>query len=373
MQHACRVLAVSIAALLGTGESAQAAQPPDIVTSEAGNTAMGSNALAYNSIGIDNTAVGFAGLHSNASGNYNTASGSSALFFNTTGSYNSATGAYALYLNTTGDENTATGTNALQNNTIGGLNTAVGRNALISNGSGTGNTALGHDALYSNSDGDYNSAIGMEALYSNTNGALNLAFGQNALHSVTTGSNNIAVGINAGYAVTGSNNIDIGHTGAAGQNGVIHIGTSPHQTEVYIAGISTTKLTGAAVYVNSAGQLGVLASSERYKTAIEPMGTTTQRLNRLRPVSYHLKTDPNGAVQYGLIAEEVDKVYPELVIRDEAGNIQGVRYEELAPMLLSVVQQQNARLDALERQLSEMRKARSRPTAAGAVFAHVSR
>jgi hypothetical protein len=142
---------------------------------------------------------------------------------------------------------------------------------------------------------------------------------------------------------------------------------------VYIAGITTTKLTGAAVYVNSAGQLGVLASSERYKEDIETMSTSTQRLHQLRPVSYHLKTDPPGAIQYGLIAEEVDKVYPELVIRDEAGNIQGVRYEELAPMLLSVVQQQTARLDALERQLSEMRSATSRPAVAGAGSADVDR
>jgi hypothetical protein len=87
--------------------------------------------------------------------------------------------------------------------------------------------------------------------------------------------------------------------------------------------------------VTSSGQLGVLASSERYKTAITPMGENTKKLEQLRPVSFHLKTDPKGAVQYGLIAEEVDKVYPELVIRDDTGKIQGVRYDELAPMLLN--------------------------------------
>jgi hypothetical protein len=109
-----------------------------------------------------------------------------------------------------------------------------------------------------------------------------------------------------------------------------------------IAGIENSKVTGAAVYVTSSGELGVLASSERYKTAIAPMGTTTENLQQLRPVSFHLKSDPNGEVQYGLIAEEVAKVYPELVIRDAAGTVQGVRYDELAPMLLNEVQKQQA-------------------------------
>jgi len=95
--------------------------------------------------------------------------------------------------------------------------------------------------------------------------------------------------------------------------------------------------------VTSAGQLGVLASSERYKTAITSMGENTEKLRQLRPVSFHLKTDPTGTVQYGLIAEEVDKVYPELVIRDDAGKIQGVRYDELAPMLLNEMQRERER------------------------------
>jgi hypothetical protein len=175
---------------------------------------------------------------------------------------------------------------------------------------------------------------------------VNLAFGGGALYSNVTGSNNIAIGINAGYAVTGSNNIDIGHRGTAGQNGVIHIGASPTQTAVYIAGISTTQLTGAPVYVNSSGQLGVLASSERYKTAIQPFGDAADRLAALRPVSFHLKNDPKGVVQYGLIAEEVDKVYPELVIHDDEGKIQGVRYDELAPMLLKDAQRKQRAIDA---------------------------
>jgi trimeric autotransporter adhesin len=100
----------------------------------------------------------------------------------------------------------------------------------------------------------------------------------------------------------------------------------------------------------------VLASAERYKTRIEPMGTNTERLERLRPVTFHLKNDPQGSVQYGLIAEEVDKVYPELVIRDEAGAVQGVRYDELAPMLLNEVQQQKSQLRAMQEQVAELKQ-----------------
>jgi hypothetical protein len=121
---------------------------------------------------------------------------------------------------------------------------------------------------------------------------------------------------------------------------------------------------GAAVYVTSSGQLGVLASSERYKTDVAAMGADTAKLQKLRPVSFHLKTDPAGAVQYGLIAEEVDKLYPELVIRDAAGTIQGVRYDELAPMLLNEVQKQqrvNAaqaeKIASLEQQLAGIQAA----------------
>ena len=103
-------------------------------------------------------------------------------------------------------------------------------------------------------------------------------------------------------------------------------------------------MTGAQVIVTPDGQLGVLASSERYKTDVMPIAGNTDRLAALRPVSFHLKSEPGGAVQYGLIAEEVDKVYPELVIRDAEGRIQGVRYDELAPLLLDQMQKEHARM-----------------------------
>jgi hypothetical protein len=155
---------------------------------------------------------------------------------------------------------------------------------------------------------------------------------------------------------SGSNNIEIGSRGMSSDSGVIRIGASGTHTATYIAAISTAHVTGAAVYVTSSGQLGVLASAERYKTAIAPMGANTDKLQQLRPVSFHLQTDPNGAVQYGLIAEEVNQVYPELVIRDDAGKIQGVRYDELAPMLLNEVQQQQHRIDAQSEEIRELKQ-----------------
>jgi hypothetical protein len=149
---------------------------------------------------------------------------------------------------------------------------------------------------------------------------------------------------------TGSNIIEIGNEGTSSDNNLIRIGTLGTQTAAFIAGISDAQVTGSAVYVTSSGQLGVLASSERYKTAIAPLGMNSEKLQQLRPVSFHLKSDPQGTVQYGLIAEEVDKVYPELVIRDGAGKIQGVRYDELAPMLLNEVQKQAAEIRVLKQQ-----------------------
>src|SRR5262249_7367544 len=150
-----------------------------------------------------------------------------------------------------------------------------------------------------------------------------------------SGSNNIAVGSNAGYYVRGGRyNIEIGSVGTANDVGTIRIGTSSQQSTAYLAGVSSSHVTGAAVYVTPTGQLGVLASSERYKTDVASMGSSSAKVTELRPVTFRLTSDRKAGVQYGLIAEEVAKVYPELVIRGQRGEIEGVRYEELTPMLL---------------------------------------
>jgi Chaperone of endosialidase len=164
----------------------------------------------------------------------------------------------------------------------------------------------------------------------------------------TTGIENIALGYQAGYKLTtGNYNIEIGTKGAGADHRTIKIGTEGIQATTFIAGIYNVPLTGNAVVVTSTGQLGVAAvSSERFKTAIVPMGSNTAKLEQLRPVTFKLKTDAKGTLQYGLIAEEVAKVYPELVIRDENGRIDGVRYDELAPMLLNELKQQQQKIAA---------------------------
>ena len=307
--------------------TALAQQPPDLVKSDSmSNTAMGTNALLH--VILSESAC------------HNTASGQDALYSDTSGSYNTATGFSSLYLNTTGDNNTAAGYQSLYYNSTGSNNTASGYEALYGNNSGGNNTAAGYQSLYYNLTGSNNTGNGYQALFSNKTGSYNTALGEGALRS-ETGNNNIAVGYEAGYYLTtGSNNIEIGNKGLATDNNMIKIGVEGLQAKTFIAGIYKTSVSGSAVMVNSSGQLGVVVSSERFKTDIEPMGSHTAMLQALRPVKFHLKTDPHGAVQYGLIAEEVAKVYPELVIRDETGRIDGVRYDELAPMLLNEMQEQ---------------------------------
>lgn len=342
-------------------------------TNGSGNTASGFEALLSNTTGSDNTASGQWALLGNTTGWSNVASGVDALYVNTTGSNNTASGANALYSSMTGSDNTATGNSALYSNTTGEANTASGMGALSSASDGTENTADGFYAMHNGLSGNYNAAFGSGALYgaAGANGSANTGVGATALHSYSTGNNNtalgasalynnstgsanIALGYEAGYNIKGSNNIDIGNEGTAADIAVIRIGSPGLHKEVLIAGIEASKITGSAVYVTATGRLGVLASSERYKTAIEPMGSNTAKLERLRPVTFHLKTDPKGALQYGLIAEEVAKVYPELVIRDEKGRIEGVRYDELAPMLLNEVQNQQAKIAEQASRLAEL-------------------
>jgi trimeric autotransporter adhesin len=322
-------------------------------TSGSYNTADGEAALAFNTTGSRNSASGYEALLQNTTGSFNTASGSAALYSNTIGDYNTATGYEALYYNQGGD-NAAFGFEALYSNTNGSANTAAGYKVLYSSTTGIGNASVGAFALYANTTGNYNSAYGDEALLHNTIGASNTASGRNALFSNTTGSNNIAIGDSAGYRLTiGSGNIDIANQGLAGENGTIRIGAPSTQVATYIAGIDSAHVTGSAVYVTANGQLGVLASSERYKTGIAPIGEISEKLQELHPVAFHLKTEPQGAIQYGLIAEQVDEVYPELVIRDHTGKIQGVRYDELAPMLLNELQKLQHKTKSQAKQLDE--------------------
>jgi Chaperone of endosialidase len=350
------LLAIAAFALAGT---AHAQVPPSNDTSNTTteNTGMGTGALGGPTpvlTGTENTASGWEALNADTDGTQNTASGAYALQKNTSGSQNTASGVFALQSNTTGSANTASGYEALTVNTTGNDNTATGDFALLFN-NGNNNTASGGGALQNNTTGNNNTASGDQALQNNTTGSQNSASGFAALQNSTTGNGNIAVGFQAGLNLTtGSHNIDIGNKGVAAESDTIRIGAT--QKATFIAGIKGISVTGSAVMVSSTGQLGVTVSSERFKTAIEPMGSNTAKLEQLRPVTFHLKTDPKGALQYGLIAEEVVKVYPELVIRNESGRIDGVRYDELAPMLLNEVQQQAAEIRDLKQQQLRMQQ-----------------
>jgi len=353
MIHSAKAYSALICLISAMATPALAQQPPDVVTSDSlANTAMGTNALLHVNLdesGCHNTASGDDALYSDTSGSYNTATGFSSLFSNTTGNDNVAAGYESLYFNTTGDNNTASGYASLYSNTTGGNNTAVAYKSLYSNTTGTNNAAVGFGTLYFNTTGADNDALGSYALYENQTGIRNIGIGSEALYYNKTGSDNVAVGYHAGNSLTsGSNDIYISNVGVATESGIIRIGTSGTQTAAYIAGIESSKVTGSAVYITSSGQLGVLASSERYKTDVQTMGSASDRLHELRPVTFKLKTDPEGAVQYGLIAEEVAKVYPELVTRAADGRVSGVRYEELAPMLLNEMQEQQQRIAAQE-------------------------
>ena len=269
---------------------------------------------------------------------------------------NTAGGTDALSSNAFGQGNTAFGADALQNNIFGSPNTAVGAYALQSNTVGNSNTAVGAYALYSNDFGHNNTAVGDNALSSNTIGSDNIASGVNALMRNTTGTGNIAVGYRAGALLqSGNNNIYVSHTGVVAESNTIRLGSV--QTSTFIAGITGVPVSGNAVLINSQGQLGIQASSARYKHDIQPMGTRSRGLLQLRPVTFRYKQDAQRERQYGLIAEEVAKVYPELVTYGAAGEIESVRYQEMIPMLLNELQHQRQQLAELKTQNERLRAA----------------
>jgi len=321
-------------------------------------TAEGTDALFSLTTGTDNTAIGFDALYSNTTGDSNTATGSQALLSNTTGVRNTADGFAALQTNTTGERNTATGRAALVNNITGNNNTADGHDALFSNTTAIRNTATGSFALFSNTTGPNNTAIGYFALFSNTTGNSNTANGYDALLNNTTGVGNIALGNFAGSNLTtGDNNIDIGNQGVAAEANTIRIGTQGTQTQTFIAGVTGAAVIGVAVKVNAAGQVGTAPSSQRFKTEIKPMDKASEAILALKPVTFHYKKelDPEGILQFGLVAEEVEKVNPDLVARDAQGKIYTVRYEAVNAMLLNeflkehrTVQEQKATIAQLK-------------------------
>jgi len=302
-----------------------------------------------------NTAEGDNALFSLTTGSYNTANGNSALYSNIGGNSNTANGVVALYSNTSGSNNTAAGDGALFSNKTGSGNTANGFEALLSNTAGSNNTAIGYQALYTTT-GSPHTAIGFRALYSNTTGHNNTAIGVDALHDNTSGHANIALGDFAGgNLTTGSDNIDIGNEGVAGEASTIRIGDSS-QTRAFITGIhGATASGGAAVYVNSSGQLGTLTSSARFKQDIHSMDKASEAILALKPVIFRYKPelDPDGIPQFGLVAEEVEKVNPALVARDGQGEVYTVRYEAVNAMLLNEFLKEHRKVEEEDRKVQE--------------------
>jgi hypothetical protein len=291
------------------------------------NTATGAGALLSNTVGFDNTGNGAFALFSNTTGSRNTATGVDSLL-NNNADFNTANGDSALASNTEGEGNIAIGGTALYSNTMGDFNTATGYRALLHNTTGSFNTANGKDALFSNSSGINNTATGLGALLSNTTGGNNTASGVNALHDNTEGDDNTALGLGAGFDITGSGNVCIG----AGVNGVAGESNITRIRNVY-----ETVATERAVYVTSDNRIGTLSSSRRYKERIKPIENASEAIHALRPVSFRYKkeVDPAQPLCFGLIAEEVACVNPNLVTLDCEGKPETVRYEAINSMLLN--------------------------------------
>ena len=329
------------------------------LTTGAGNTGVGWRSLFLNTTGSFNTAIGTGALLLN-NGDSNTATGAAALLLNTTGHDNTAAGVNALASNTTGPTNTAMGVGALSSNTFGGGSTAVGYQALAGQTGRGGSTAIGSNALASQSDGEANTATGAAALESTT-GSRNTANGFTALRD-STGNDNTALGSGAGGNVTTASNVICIGAGVVGAN---------VDNSCYIGNIfGSTSVNGVAVLVNSNGRLGTMTSSARYKNEIKPMAKESEALFSLTPVTFRYKKeiDSAGVQQLGLIAEDVEKVNPDLIVRDQEGKPYSVRYDQVNAMLLNEflkehkafveeqrkVQEQGASIARLEQQIEAL-------------------
>jgi hypothetical protein len=325
------------------------------------NTGVGAGTLLSNA-GDENTAIGAGALLSNTDGFNNTANGAFALFKNN-GAFNTATGDRALFNNTTGGTNTAMGVGALSHNDDGGSNTAVGVDALFGNLHGNDNTAIGTFALNVNSTSQ-NTAIGVQALDHNTVGAENVATGWHALFTNVIGGGNVAIGSQAllngtaGFNTAVGNHAGIGITTAHDVIAIGHPGADVNDSCFIgnIRGVQTNNANAIPVLIDSAGQLGTLSSSQRFKKDIIPMESASNCVLDLKPVTFHYKKDKNNTPQFGLIAEEVAKVNPDLVVCDKEGQIYTVRYDAVNAMLLNELIKEHKKVQNLETTVAQQQK-----------------
>jgi Chaperone of endosialidase len=368
----------------------QAVNPPPDGGYPGGNTAEGTNALSSRTTGIYNTAIGIYSLLSLTDGSFctalgagtllsntaaeNTATGAAALFSNSTGDNNTASGAFALFSNTEGDGNVASGVDALASNTMGSNNTANGFGALVSNTIGSFNTGEGLTALGSNTTGEFNTATGSDGLFSNDSGSYNTANGSEALLINTIGDANTAIGALTLPNSTGSNNTALGFgagSGVGDANNVICIGANVSGVNLsnscFIGNVYGVDQGGVIlpVYINSSGRLGTQppSSSRRFKKAIKPMDNASEAILALKPVTFHYKKeiDPASTSQFGLVAEDVEKVNADLVVRDKDGKPYTVRYDAVNAMLLNeflkehkTMQEQGATIARQQKQIERL-------------------
>ena len=328
------------------------------------NVAVGSSALGNNTVGFQNMAIGAEALLNNIDGNFNMAIGFRALNMNQHGGRNAAVGASALRDNTASD-NTAIGSTALRNNEAGPNNTAIGSAALSENTTGHDNTAVGAHALASITGlgNDSNTAVGSEAMLNsssglgntvvgfqagiNNAGSVNTAIGVNAL-SNSLGNGNIGLGVNAGQNIGAANNvICIGTSGVA-------ISSSCFIGQIF--GQSVDGATDTPVIIDNTGKLGTTTSSQRFKKDIQPMDQASEAILSLKPVTFHYKNDNTSTARFGLIAEEVAEVNPDLIVRDDKGEIYSVRYDAVNAMLLNEFLKEHRKVQRLEAALAAMGK-----------------
>ncbi len=289
---------------------------------------------------------------------FNTAEGQNALFSLTTGVANTANGWYSVFSNTDGSYNTAVGAGTLLANTAD-ENTATGAGALLSNTTANSNTADGALALFTNTAGALNTAIGERALFNDATGGFNTAIGSAALLNNVSGTFNIALGVSAGQLTTGDFNIDIGNGGVNGESNTIRIGGGNQQNRAFIAGIRgvATGINDAInVVIDSDGQLGTMSSSRRFKKEIKRMDKASEAILALKPVTFHYKSDRAGTPQFGLIAEEVAAVNPDLVVRDKNGQIYTVRYDAVNAMLLNEFLKEHRKVEEQEATIADLKK-----------------
>ncbi len=304
-----------------------ATDTPDPGAKPLSNTADGTNALLSITTGLYNSAFGFDAVLANSEASFDTGIGAGALLLDTGGT-NTAVGAGALLLNSTGSDNNAVGAFALFNNTTAAFNNAHGREALFANVDGSENNAFGDLAMEFNTSGSQNTAIGDDALRNNVDGSGNVAVGDEAGTGLGASVNNcIAINVNgAGPFATLDNTCFIG---SIFDQPVSDVGTQE------------------AVFVDQFNVIGISASSRRFKHDIQPMDKASEAILALKPVTFKYNADKNGRTQYGLVAEDVAQVNPDLVVQRN-GEISTVRYEQVNTMLLNEFLKEHKKVQNLE-------------------------